>query len=318
MISIVIPIYNEEDNIDKLSESIMEAMLNINYEVLFINDGSTDNSAHTIEEITKIHANFKLINLRRNYGQTAAMQAGFDNAQGEVVIPMDGDLQNDPKDIPKLIEKLDEGYDVVSGWRKERLDKKFTRILPSKIANSLISKISGIHLHDYGCTLKAYRKEILNDIKLYGEMHRFIPIYASWEGARVTEIPVMHHARNAGITKYGLSRIPKVILDLLVIRFFDKSLDRPIHLFGKFGLFMFFVAFILALYAIFIKLFMNISFILTPLPLLVVFFSMTGLICILLGLVAEIQSRIYFESIGRPAYLIRKKKPANKPINEKK
>ena len=318
MISIVIPIYNEEDNIEKLSESIIEAMLNINYEVLFINDGSTDNSAHTIEEITKIHANFKLINLRRNYGQTAAMQAGFDNAQGEVVIPMDGDLQNDPKDIPKLIEKLDEGYDVVSGWRKERLDKKFTRILPSKIANSLISKISGIHLHDYGCTLKAYRKEILNDIKLYGEMHRFIPIYASWEGARVTEIPVMHHARNAGVTKYGLSRIPKVILDLLVIRFFDKSLDRPIHLFGKFGLFMFFVAFILALFAIFIKLFMNISFILTPLPLLVVFFSMTGLICILLGLVAEIQSRIYFESIGRPAYLIKKKKPANKPINEKK
>ena len=318
MISIVIPIYNEEDNIEKLSESIIEAMLNINYEVLFINDGSTDNSAHTIEEITKIHANFKLINLRRNYGQTAAIQAGFDNAQGEVVIPMDGDLQNDPKDIPKLIEKLDEGYDVVSGWRKERLDKKFTRILPSKIANSLISKISGIHLHDYGCTLKAYRKEILNDIKLYGEMHRFIPIYASWEGARVTEIPVMHHARNAGITKYGLSRIPKVILDLLVIRFFDKSLDRPIHLFGKFGLFMFFAAFILALFAIFIKLFMNISFILTPLPLLVVFFSMTGLICILLGLVAEIQSRIYFESIGRPAYLIKKKKPANKPINEKK
>ena len=229
MISIVIPIYNEEDNIEKLSESIIEAMLNINYEVLFINDGSTDNSAHTIEKIIKIHANFKLINLRRNYGQTAAMQAGFDNAQGEVVIPMDGDLQNDPKDIPKLIEKLDEGYDVVSGWRKERLDKKFTRILPSKIANSLISKISGIHLHDYGCTLKAYRKEILNDIKLYGEMHRFIPIYASWEGARVTEIPVMHHARNAGVTKYGLSRIPKVILDLLVIRFFDKSLDRPIH-----------------------------------------------------------------------------------------
>ena len=318
MISIVIPIYNEEDNIEKLSESIIEAMLNINYEVLFINDGSTDNSAHTIEKITKIYANFKLINLRRNYGQTAAMQAGFDNAQGEVVIPMDGDLQNDPKDIPKLIEKLDEGYDVVSGWRKERLDKKFTRILPSKIANSLISKISGIHLHDYGCTLKAYRKEILNDIKLYGEMHRFIPIYASWEGARVTEIPVMHHARNAGVTKYGLSRIPKVILDLLVIRFFDKSLDRPIHLFGKFGLFMFFAAFILALFAIFIKLFMNISFILTPLPLLVVFFSMTGLICILLGLVAEIQSRIYFESIGRPAYLIKKKKPANKPINEKK
>ena len=186
------------------------------------------------------------------------MQAGFDHSKGEIIIPMDGDLQNDPNDIPLLIAKINEGYDVVSGWRKDRSDKKLTRILPSKIANSLISRISGIYLHDYGCTLKAYRREILNDIKLYGEMHRFIPIYASWEGAKVTEIPVRHHARIAGYTKYGLSRIPKVVLDILVIRFFDKSLDRPIHLFGKFGLFMFFVAFILAILAIYIKLFMDI------------------------------------------------------------
>ena len=306
MISIVIPVYNEEANIDKLTESILAALSDMKYEVLFINDGSTDNSEKEIEEKIKVNSHIKLINLRRNYGQTAAMQAGFDHSKGEIIIPMDGDLQNDPKDIPMLIDKIHEGYDVVSGWRKTRLDKKYTRILPSKIANILISKISGVHLHDYGCTLKAYRKEILDEIKLYGEMHRFIPIYASWEGAKVTEIPVMHHAREAGETKYGLSRIPKVILDLLVIRFFDKSLDRPIHLFGKFGLFMFFVAFILSLFAIFIKVFMNISFILTPLPLLVVFFAMTGLICILLGLVAEIQSRIYFESIGRPAYLIKK------------
>jgi glycosyltransferase involved in cell wall biosynthesis len=318
MISIVIPIYNEEANIAKLAESILETLSGMKYEVLFINDGSTDNSEKEIKTINKKYAHIKLITLRRNYGQTAAMQAGFDNAQGEIIIPMDGDLQNDPKDIPKLIKKLDEGYDVVSGWRKDRLDKKFTRILPSKIANNLISRISGIHLHDYGCTLKAYRKEILNDIKLYGEMHRFIPIYASWEGAKVTEIPVMHHARQAGTSKYGLSRIPKVILDLLVIRFFDKSLDRPIHLFGKFGLFMFFVAFILSVFAIFIKVFMKISFILTPLPLLVVFFAMTGLICILLGLVAEIQSRIYFESIGRPAYLIKKSTLVKKPIKETK
>ena len=234
------------------------------------------------------------------------MQAGFDHSNGNIVIPMDGDLQNDPKDIPILINKIHEGYDVVSGWRKERLDKKLTRIIPSKIANHLISKISGLHLHDYGCTLKAYKKEVLNDIKLYGEMHRFIPIYASWEGAKVTEIPVRHHARTAGRTKYGLSRIPKVILDILVIRFFDKSLDRPIHLFGKFGLFMFFIAFILSLLAIYLKIFINISFILTPLPLLVVFFSMSGLLCIFIGLLAEIQSRIYFESKGRPAYLIKK------------
>ena len=223
MISIVIPIYNEEANIDKLTESILTALSGIEYEVLFINDGSTDNSEKEIQEKIKSNSHIKLINLRRNYGQTAAMQAGFDHSKGNIVIPMDGDLQNDPKDIPMLIEKINEGYDVVSGWRKIRSDKKFTRIIPSKIANMLISKISGIHLHDYGCTLKAYRKDILNDIKLYGEMHRFIPIYASWEGARVTEVAVHHHPRTAGKTKYGLSRIPRVILDLLVIRFFDKS-----------------------------------------------------------------------------------------------
>ena len=306
MISIVIPIYNEEANIDKLTESILTALSGIEYEVLFINDGSTDNSEKEIQEKIKSHSHMKLINLRRNYGQTAAIQAGFDLSKGNIVIPMDGDLQNDPKDIPMLIEKINDGYDVVSGWRKIRSDKKLTRIIPSKIANMLISKISGIYLHDYGCTLKAYRKDILNDIKLYGEMHRFIPIYASWEGAKVTEVAVHHHPRTAGKTKYGLSRIPRVILDLLVIRFFDKSLDRPIHLFGQFGLMMFFIAFLLSVLAIFLKIFMNISFILTPLPLLVVFFAMSGLLCIFLGLVAEIQSRIYFEARDRPPYLVRK------------
>jgi len=306
MISIIIPIFNEEANIEKLCHNIIEAMETINYEVILIDDGSTDNSENILKIVTKKYNAFKLLSLKRNYGQTAAMQAGFDHAQGEIIIPMDGDLQNDPKDIPNLITKIHEGFDVVSGWRKERLDKKFTRILPSKMANILISKISGIHLHDYGCTLKAYRKEVLNDIKLYGEMHRFIPIYASWEGAKVTEIAVKHHPRIAGKSKYGLSRIHKVILDLLVIRFFDKSLDRPIHLFGKFGLVMFFIAIILSLFAIYLKIFMNTSFILTPLPLLAVFFAMSGLLCIFLGLVAEIQSRIYFESSGRAAYLVKK------------
>ena len=309
MLSIIIPIYNEEENVIKLSELILNALSDRDYEVIFINDGSTDNSEKVIQSINKKHPHMKLISLRRNYGQTAAMQAGFDHSKGEILIPMDGDLQNDPKDIPMLIEKINEGYDVVSGWRKIRSDKKFTRILPSKLANMIISRISGIYLHDYGCTLKAYRKEVLNEIKLYGEMHRFIPIYASWEGAKVTEIPVHHHPRTAGKTKYGLSRIPRVILDLLVIRFFDKSLDRPIHLFGQFGLLMFLIAFILAILAIFLKIFNNISFILTPLPLLVVFFSMSGLLCIFLGLVAEIQSRIYFEARDRPAYLIKKDIP---------
>ena len=315
MISVIIPIFNEEENINKLSKSITEALSDIDYEVLFINDGSTDNSENEILKLSSTDTKIKLVNLRRNYGQTAAMQAGFDLSTGTIVIPMDGDLQNDPKDIPKLIEKINEGYDVVSGWRKIRSDKKLTRILPSKIANMIISKISGIHLHDYGCTLKAYRKEILEDIKLYGEMHRFIPIYASWEGAKVTEIPVNHHPRIAGKTKYGLSRIPRVILDLLVIRFFDKSLDRPIHLFGQFGLLMFLIAFLLFFMALFLKIFMKISFILTPLPLLVVFFSMSGLLCIFLGLVAEIQSRIYFESKNRPPYLI--KKNTNKHNDDK-
>jgi len=315
MISVIIPIFNEEENISNLYNSIIEALKEIGFEVLFINDGSSDDSEKEILKITSADSRIKLINLRRNYGQTAAMQAGFDQSKGTIVIPMDGDLQNDPKDIPKLIEKINEGYDVVSGWRKIRSDKKLTRILPSKIANMIISKISGIHLHDYGCTLKAYRKEILEDVKLYGEMHRFIPIYASWEGAKVTEIPVNHHPRIAGKTKYGLSRIPRVILDLLVIRFFDKSLDRPIHLFGQFGLLMFLIAFLLFFWALFLKIFMNISFILTPLPLLVVFFSMSGLLCIFLGLVAEIQSRIYFESKNRPPYLI--KKNTNKHNDDK-
>lgn len=315
MISVIIPIFNEEENIAKLYNSIINALKEIDFEVLFINDGSTDNSEKEIIKLSSADSKIKLINLRRNYGQTAAMQAGFDNSIGDIVIPMDGDLQNDPRDIPNLIEKINEGFDVVSGWRKIRSDKKLTRIFPSKIANIIISKISGIHLHDYGCTLKAYRKEILSEIKLYGEMHRFIPIYAAWEGAKVTEIPVHHHPRTAGTTKYGLSRIPRVILDLLVIRFFDKSLDRPIHLFGQFGLLMFLIAFLLFLTALFLKVFMNTSFILTPLPLLVVFFSMSGLLCIFLGLVAEIQSRIYFESKNRPAYLI--KKNINKNNNDK-
>jgi len=317
MISVIIPIFNEEDNIKQLAESILKVLEGLDFEVLFINDGSKDNSEEKILALAQKHSKIKLITLRRNYGQTAAIQAGFDHSIGDIVIPMDGDLQNDPNDIPILIEKINEGYDVVSGWRKIRSDKKFTRIIPSKIANMIISKISGLHLHDYGCTLKAYRKEILKDIKLYGEMHRFIPIYASWEGAKVTEIAVHHHPRTAGKTKYGLSRIPRVILDLLVIRFFDKSLDRPIHLFGKFGLLMFLIAFLLSFLAIFLKIFHNISFILTPLPLLVVFFAMSGLLCIFLGLVAEIQSRIYFESINRPPYLIKKHYNSNNISKDK-
>ncbi len=305
MLSIIIPIHNELDNIEKLSNNIKIALKIYKYEVIFINDGSNDGSADLLNSIIKKFKYFQVIHLKKNFGQTAAIQAGFDKCKGEIIIPMDGDLQNDPNDIPNLISKLEQGYDVVSGWRKNRKDAKISRILPSKIANYIISKISGVHLHDYGCTLKAYRKDIVKDIKLYGEMHRFVPIYASWEGAKVAEEVVTHHARIAGKTKYGLSRIPIVILDLLVIRFFEKSLDRPIHLFGKFGLISFLFAFILSVYAIWLKFFENISFILTPLPLTIVFFAMSGLLCIFLGLVAEIQSRTYFEARGKPQYVIK-------------
>ena len=307
-ICVVIPVYNEEESIkplinqlNNLKERLSQEIL----EVIIVNDGSSDNTMELIKKETINNSHFKIISLARNYGQTAAISAGIDSAVCDILITMDADLQNDPSDIPLLLKQLEEGYDVVSGWRKKRHDNFFTRVLPSKIANWIISKISGVNLHDYGCTLKAYRREVFEDVNLYGEMHRFIPIYASWEGAKVTEIPVRHHARTAGRTKYGLSRIPKVILDILVIRFFDKSLDRPIHLFGKFGLFMFFLAFVLALLALYLKIFMNTSFILTPLPLLVVFFTMSGLLCIFIGLLAEIQSRIYFESINRPSYLIK-------------
>ena len=313
LISVVIPLHNEALNVKSMGLALTKALKDLNYEILFVNDGSTDDTSNQLKKLNE--KSVTVIELDKNYGQSSAIAAGIDFSKGNYIVTMDGDLQNDPRDIPNLIEKINEGFDVVSGWRKIRSDKKLTRIFPSKIANIIISKISGIHLHDYGCTLKAYRKEILSEIKLYGEMHRFIPIYAAWEGAKVTEIPVHHHPRTAGTTKYGLSRIPRVILDLLVIRFFDKSLDRPIHLFGQFGLLMFLIAFLLFLTALFLKVFMNTSFILTPLPLLVVFFSMSGLLCIFLGLVAEIQSRIYFESKNRPAYLI--KKNINKNNNDK-
>ncbi len=306
MITIVIPVYNEIENLDQLSKELLKVIKKQKFQVIFVNDGSNDGSEIKLNEITKNNKGFEVVHLRRNYGQTAAIQSGFDLAKGEVIIPMDADLQNDPNDISKLIEEINKGYDVVSGWRKNRKDLKLTRVFPSKIANYLISKISGLNLHDFGCTLKAYKKEIIKDIKLYGEMHRFVPIYAFWEGAKIKEITVNHRARNAGTTKYGLSRIPKVILDLLVIRFFDKSLDRPIHLFGKFGLIMFLLAIVLSFYTVWLKVFENISFISTPLPLLIVFFAMSGLICIFLGLVAEIQSRIYFETRGKPQYIIKK------------
>ena len=305
MISIIIPIYNEEDNIILLSEKIKDCLKAFKYEVIFVNDGSTDKSEKKISDIIKDDNKFTCINFKRNFGQTAALQAGFDYASGEIILALDGDLQNDPRDIPKLVKKINEGYDVVSGWRKNRKDNNLSRIIPSKVANYIISKITGVKLHDYGCTLKAYKKEVIKEIKLYGEMHRFIPIYACWEGGKVTEIEVNHNKRYLGKSKYGISRIPKVMLDLIVVKFFDKLISRPIHLFGKFGFLLLVLGFIFSLYAVWLKVFNNISFILTPLPLLIVFFLFSGILCILLGIIAEIQARIYFQAANNKSYLIR-------------
>ena len=316
MISIIIPVYNEEGNINLLNKKVFNTLKNKSFEIIFVNDGSSDNSVSKIKILSNNYDNITLINLKKNFGQTAAIQAGFDHAEGKIIIPMDCDLQNDPSDIPRLLKKINEGYDVVSGWRRQRKDNNILRVIPSKIANYIISKISGVKLHDYGCTLKAYKKEFIEDIRLYGEMHRFIPIYANWEGAKVAEITVNHHKRHAGKSKYGISRIPKVILDIMVLKFFDSLISRPIHLFGKLGLILIFFGFGAASFAIWLKIIENVSFILTPLPILVIFFLLSGLLCILLGIIAEIQSRIYYQTKENKSYLIKnivnKKKKTDK------
>ena len=305
MLSVIIPVYNEADNVKFLIKKITDCLKDYKYEVLFINDGSTDNTEKIIEEIIKLDDRIVCINFKRNYGQTAALQAGFDYSKGKIIVALDGDLQNDPKDIPKLISKINEGFEVVSGWRKKRKDDALSRVLPSKIANYIISKITGVKLHDYGCTLKAYKKEVVKDIKLYGEMHRFIPIYAFWEGAKVSEVVVSHNPRYSGKSKYGISRVPKVMLDLMVVKFFDKLISRPIHLFGKLGFWLITLGLLFSVYAIWLKIFKDISFILTPLPLLIIFFLLSGMLCVLLGIIAEIQSRIYFQAGENKSYLVR-------------
>ena len=307
MISIIIPVFNEEENILPLIESLIKIISSLErpFEILMIDDGSSDASEQRLREASHLHPAIKTIFLKKNYGQTAAIMAGIEHARGEVFIPMDSDLQNDPSDIPRLLHKLDEGYDVVSGWRRDRKDNALLRNLPSRAANLLISKISGVPLHDYGCTIKAYRRDVIKGVRLYGEMHRFIPIYAKWMGARVTELPVTHHARSHGESKYGLNRIFKVILDLMVVQFLGNYFTKPIYLFGSFGLFFLLVSMMSGSYAIYLKLFEGESFISTPMPLAAVISFMVGILAILLGLVAEILVRIYFETQGRSVYDIR-------------
>lgn len=305
-VSVVIPVYNERENIDALYMQLhpVLAALDGSHEVVFVNDGSTDGSDAALDALAAHDRTVKVVHLRRNYGQTAAMMAAIRYSSGEIIVPMDGDLQNDANDIPRLIEKLEQGYDVVSGWRVDRKEG-MERRLPSRIANWMISKVSGVKLHDYGCTLKAYRRRFLENVRLYGEMHRFVPVYAAWEGGNVTELPVSHHPRLHGTSKYGIGRAPRVLLDLLVIRFLARSLDRPIQFFGRAGLYSFALAFLAGVYALYLKIAEGVSFILTPLPVLVVMLALIGLMFVMMGLLAEIQSRVYFESQDKLPFTVR-------------
>ena len=306
-LSIVLPMFNEEENIQPQYREIVAAVdpLGLDYEIVFVDDGSTDGSCDSIKEIARKDKRVKLVRFRKNFGQTAAMAAGIDFSQGEIIVFMDADLQNDPRDIPALLEKINEGFDVVSGWRKKRKDSFIWRTLPSRIANWLISAVSGIRLHDLGCSLKAYRGEVIRQVNLYGEMHRFIPIHASWVGASITEIPVNHKPRRYGTSKYGIVRTFKVILDLFTIKFMGSYATKPIYIFGGIGVFLFGSSMLSGAAVILMKLYLNMSMVRNPLLLLTFMLIILSVMFILLGLLAEISIRIYHESQSLPPYRIR-------------
>jgi glycosyltransferase involved in cell wall biosynthesis len=306
-LSIILPVYNEVGSLDILYNEIKKELSSASYkyEIIAVNDGSKDGTQELLEKIAKKDPDFRAINLSKNYGQTAALSAGLDAAQGEILIPMDADLQNDPADIPKFLKLIDEGYDVVAGWRKDRKDD-FIRRLPSMIANRIISRITDVKLHDYGCTMKAYRREIIKDVRFYGEMHRFMPVYVAWHGAKIKEMIVHHRPRIHGQSKYGISRTFRVILDLLTVKFLMTYLAKPMHFFGRAGLISFFLSFISGLTAIILR-FNGVHFIRTPLPLLTVFLIIMGVQFVLMGILAEIMIRIYHEPRGRATYTVRSK-----------
>jgi glycosyltransferase involved in cell wall biosynthesis len=305
-VSIVIPIHNEYENLPRLIEAVSSTLIdaNIPYEILCIDDGSTDGSSDLLKQIARDRRDLRSVILRRNYGQTAAMAAGFSHARGQVIITMDGDMQNDPADIPILLDKLNEGYDLVSGWRKNRQDATITRLIPSQIANWLIAQVTGVKVHDYGCSLKAYRAELIADMNLYGELHRFLPALAFIEGARIAEIPVRHHARQFGKSKYGLDRTIRVVMDLMTVFFMRKFLTRPMHVFGSMGVLSIFLGTVIGLYLTSLKLSFGES-INRPLLILVVVLILTGVQLFSFGLLAELLMRTYHESQGRPIYRIR-------------
>ena len=305
-ISVVAPIFDEEENLRPLYEQITQTLGDgHSYEILFVDDGSRDGSFDVLTELQKADAKVRVIRFRKNFGQTAALSAGFEHAQGEIIVALDADLQNDPADIPKMVAKLDEGFDVVSGWRKKRHDSALTRRLPSRIANGLISRITGVKLHDFGCTLKVYRKEVLAETKLYGEMHRFIPALASWNGAKVTEMVVNHRPRTAGVAKYGLARTWKVVLDLITVSFLGSFSTKPIYVFGGLGLFSAVGSVILGLFVIYQKINRGTDMSGNPLLILTAVLMIATIQFILMGLLAELLVRTYHESQDRPTYVIR-------------
>jgi len=310
MLSIIVPVYNEEENIPLLYAAIEKSVKSIKlpWELILVDDGSRDNSLEKIGTLVKNNPEkVQAVVLRRNFGQTAAIAAGIDQSRGDVIVLLDADLQNDPADIPLMISKIDEGYDVVSGWRYERQDNFITRTLPSRMANGLISWMTGVHLHDYGCTLKAYRREVITGFRLYGEMHRFIPVYANSVGARITEVKVHHHARKYGKAKYGLERTLKVILDLLTVKFLTSYASKPIYVFGGMGMGLIIFSFLSLLFLAIRRfaLASKPSPFASPLFIIAVMLAIMGFQSILMGLIAELLARTYHESQKKPVYVIR-------------
>jgi glycosyltransferase involved in cell wall biosynthesis len=307
-ISVIVPVYNEEANLPELKSVLDEVMSTNQYdwEAVLVDDGSKDGSLQVLQQIVKADPDhYRVVVLRRNFGQTAAIAAGIDHSIGDLIVLCDADLQNDPRDIPAMIAKINEGYDVVSGWRKDRKDNFITRTLPSNLANWLISTVTGVPLHDYGCTLKAYKREVITGFRLYGEMHRFIPVYANSVGARIAEMVVHHHPRKHGKANYGLERTVKVVLDLVTVKFLTSYANKPIYLFGGSGFALLSVSFVSLMYIGFRKIAFDESLVRSPLLLLTVMLFILGFQSILLGLIAELLARTYHESQAKPIYIVR-------------
>ncbi len=306
-VSVVVPLYNEADNIELWYGPLAEALRGSGrrHEIVCVDDGSSDGTARKIAGLAADDACLKLVALRRNFGQTAAWQAGFDHSTGDVVVTMDGDGQNDPRDIGALLRKMEDGYDMVSGWRVDRKDPFLRRVLPSRVANALISRITKVPLHDYGCALKAYRGEFVRDLEMYGEMHRLVPVFVRWRGARIAEIPVRHRARSRGLSNYGLERSVKILLDLIVVRFLERFWDRPIYLFGGFGVLSLLASVLSAAYAVWLKLGEGTDFTRTPTLAIAALFLLIAVLGVMMGLLAEMIVRTYYRREGTKLYAVK-------------